>query len=128
MNPSPTSSIKVITPDGTLFVHLLEDDDGRPIRLLLNIGKNGYSLNAWASALAQAISLALRKGASVHDVIESISNITSDGNKREQRNGVRSGPEGVVSALMRYVGVVNDSNEKEEEARGYRPARFRHLE
>lgn len=125
-----TISVKVNTPDGTLFVHVVEDEvTHKPIQVLLNIGKNGYSLNAWASALAQTITLALRSGASLHDIIKEISNITTGDRQRDTRNGVRSGPEGVAAGLLRYLGRNNGSEEDEDErVEKFRPARFRHLE
>lgn len=122
-----TSSIKVKTPDGTLFVHIVEER-GQPTEILLNIGKSGYSLSAWANALARVASLALRKGATLSELTQEVSNITSERKTRHQ-NGitVRSGPEGLATALLLYARRSN-FNSDEDDDRGFRPARFRYLE
>jgi|SRR5882724_2881223 len=128
---APTISVRVKTPDGTLFVHVLEDERKLPEEILLNIGKSGFSLQAWANALARVASLALRRGVSLREIAHEVSGITTDRSVRAQ-NGVtiRSGPEGLAHGLLQYL--RHDESPRREDDDGdegtFRPARFRHLE
>ena len=105
-NPAHEASIsytvKTQTPDGTLFTTVIEEL-GAPRQVILTIGKSGFSLQAWADALARAISLALRSGLSLQAVISEVSNISTD--RKTFSNGavIRSGPEGVAYALLQYI-------------------------
>lgn len=94
--------IKVVTPDGTLFVTVLEEH-GKPIAFRLEIGKAGSTLRAWCDALGASTTLALQHGVTIEDIITELSNISSDKlTYTEQQVPVRSGPDGFVVALMRY--------------------------
>lgn len=96
-------TIQVPTPDGMMFVAIMENTDGSPIAVQIHIGKSGAPLAAWSNALSRIMSLALDKGATINDLIEELSSQTSD-KSRTTTNGesVRSGVEGVFVALMRY--------------------------
>ncbi|HEX9430864.1 MAG TPA: hypothetical protein VF944_10850 [Candidatus Bathyarchaeia archaeon] len=97
----PTFSIKVDTPDGRMFVHILEND-GLPVQVLINIGKSGTNLSAWADAVSRMVSQML-KYTSIYVIIEELSGITSSRFIRlAQGEVIRSGPEGVAYALVKY--------------------------
>jgi len=98
----PTTSIRVRTPDGDLFVHIAEQD-GKPIELLMNIGKSGYALAAWSDALGRIVSLALRSGISLREIADTLSNIRADRVTRSNGIAVHSGPEGLATAIMKYL-------------------------
>lgn len=93
----------VKTPDGTIFVTVMEDTDKRPCGVHIHLGKSGGSANAWAQTLARTMNLALDNGAAINDLIEQLSQHTTDRSQRND-NGVeiRSGVEGVAYALMQY--------------------------
>lgn len=96
-------TIQVPTPDGNMFVTILEGVDGKPIAIQVHIGKAGAPIAAWSNALARIISLALDKGATINDLIEELSSQTSDKNRQTTRGEiVRSGVEGIWIALMQY--------------------------
>src|SRR5688572_23478288 len=97
----PNVTQRIGTPDGTLFVHIIEDNN-RPVMIQINAGKSGTSVAAWCDALARAINTALVSGIDWMKFIEEFSNITTSKAIRLV-NGVeaRSGPEGVAIALMR---------------------------
>lgn len=98
----PTFSIKVDTPDGKMFVHILEDKDGLPVRVLINIGKAGTNLAAWADATSRLVTMML-KYASIYIIIEELSGITSSRfSLLAHGEVVRSGPEGIARALLKY--------------------------
>lgn len=100
----PTYSYKVDTPDGMMFVQILEDDQRRPFQILIMIGKAGSSLNAWSDAVARLVSRLL-PAAGVHGAIEELSNITSDRPMRRLARGetIHSAPEGIAYALLKYT-------------------------
>lgn len=114
-----TVSIRVNTPDGKIFVHIAEDSHGKPVEVLINIGKSGYALAAWCEAVQRMLALTLRAGVDLHTIIAEISNLRTD--KSVMSNGlvIRSGPEGLVVALLRYL-----STKGEERDDDYRPARM----
>lgn len=114
----PTTSIRVITPDGKLFVHIAEDEHGEPAEVLINIGKTGYSVYAWADALQRLISLHLKNGIDLRTIVNEISNIHTGKATRSNGANVWSGPEGLAHALMRYLA----SKAKRANDDDYRPA------
>lgn len=115
----PVTSIRVVTPDGTMFVHIGEYDGG-PKKVWLHIGKAGTSLSTWTDALGRVISLALRNGVKLSDVVEEISNIKTS-RTRKAANGayISSGPDGLAHGLLSYA-----ASKRKDEDEGYRPARL----
>lgn len=100
----PTYSYKIDTPDGMMFVQILENEQGNAVQMLIQIGKAGTSLNAWSDAVARLVSRLL-PSVGVYGAIEELSNITSDRPMRRLSRGesIRSAPEGVAYALMKYT-------------------------
>lgn len=99
---SPAYSIQLDSPDGRIWVHVCEDENERPFKVLINVGKTGASLYAWASATADLVS-ELLPHVGVHKVIEILSGHLSDRERRTlQGVQIRSGPEAISVALMRY--------------------------
>ena len=92
--------VKIVTPEGTAFLIINEDpDSGQPVGFDLQFGKSGMTIRAWAFALSRTMTLAVSHGASIEDLIQELSNITSD---QINSNGIRSGVDGVVRGLIRY--------------------------
>jgi hypothetical protein len=105
-------TVRVSTPDGTLFVHIAEDEKGKLKQIMLNLGKAGTAASAWANSLAASLTMSIELGATLEDLLELLSNITSGSSPRLAIGGnCTSGPEGVWMALMRY------RREKHEEIR-----------
>ena len=98
----PSVTIKVPTPDGTMYV-CISDYEGRPWRVDITIGKAGSALMAWAHSLARLCTMALQGSASLDDLINELAGVTSDKLTMNQRTEVRSGPEGVAIAFLRYL-------------------------
>jgi hypothetical protein len=114
------SVIEVTTPDGTMFVTILELNN-KPIGFRLEIGKSGSTLRAWCEAVGQLATLAIQAGISLDDIITELSNLSSDKLVFTGKQvPVRSGPDGFVVALMRYrqskydemLGVLGVNNTK----------------
>lgn len=125
-------NIKVETPDGRMFVTIMEGKDGKPFKILVNIGKSGRALAAWADGLAEFISLSLQN-IGLDPTIKNLIGHKSD-KYALQRNEdgvtvVHSGPDGIAHALVRYradkyhrllrsFGVSPDENDEDY----FRPA------
>lgn len=93
---------KIRTPDGTMFVNVLENIDGEPIGIIINIGKSGSSVAAWAQALASICTAALQNGTKLEALLTELSCVTSTGSARSSEVVVTSGPEGLYVALLKY--------------------------
>jgi hypothetical protein len=109
MAPNPdifrSVNYRVATPDGTMHVTIMDDNNGQPIKILIHIGKAGTAVSAWAYALAEMISLSLESGTPYSKILEQLSSITSGATPRIAVGGgaeARSGVEGLWIALMRY--------------------------
>jgi hypothetical protein len=104
----PSFTVKVMTPDGVMFVTVVEEDnpinnEPEPVQILISIGKTGSAIAAWANMAALLISALLETDLSISDVIMKISNILSDGISTQKTGiDIRSGPEGLQYALTRY--------------------------
>lgn len=99
-----SETVRVTTPDGTMFVNIMEDSKGNPVQIQLNVGKAGNSVAAWAFAMATLCTMLLSSGKySINDLIAHLSGITTNKHLRHM-DGVRcsSGPEGLVIALLKY--------------------------
>lgn len=92
------------TPDGELYLTIIEDNDHRPVKLFIEIGKSGSSIRAWTDAFQRIASLVLDNGGSIDDIISELSGITSGFIARDSGAGaiVNSGPSGIVRALEKY--------------------------
>lgn len=102
-------SFRVRTPDGTMNVIVMEDDNGNPFEIQAFIGKAGSSLAAWAAATCAMVSVALRNKVPLQTIINELADITSDGTARIGATGnCRSGPEGVYSALIQYRNDIRE--------------------
>lgn len=98
----PSNVLRKLTPDGTIFVIIDEDETGKPIQVRVNIGKAGSGLAAWTFAFSQLFTLALQHGATIEDVITVLSNTNSDRLVYDRNTPIKSGPAGVVQALLSY--------------------------
>lgn len=107
---------RVRTPDGTLFVTIMEDDDSNPIMIQVNGTKSGTSVAAWCDATARLCNIALRNGVDFMTLVQELSNITTSRALRLVTGAMcRSGPEGFAIALMRYRDGKNEERENQEE-------------
>ena len=99
-----TTTTKVRTPDGTMFVIVLDDDNGKPVGVQINIGKAGSSLSAWANATTALVTKMLDSGIGLNEVITELSELTTDKIvlSGDANIPVRSGPDGLCYALMEY--------------------------
>ncbi|HEC64533.1 MAG TPA: hypothetical protein ENI23_04495 [bacterium] len=98
---------KITTPNGIMFITIVESlnylKKPIPINILITIGKSGSAIMAWANMTASLISLLFKNKVDLEDIIVEISMNLSD-HSVLQKPGVhiRSEPEGIKYALMRY--------------------------
>ena len=95
-------SIRKETPLGTMFVHISEDDRGQPFDVFINLGKAGGSAMADAEAMGRLISLALRSGIPMQEVVRQMRGISSDRAVGLGPNKVLSAPDAIGIALEEW--------------------------
>jgi|SRR6266849_5651558 len=100
-------SIKVHTPDGTMFFNIIEDKD-KPVGVTIILGKAGSSVQAWSQALAAVITLALRNNVEISIIAEEVSSITTDKVSFSNDRVIRSVPDAIAQAILIYL--ANKSN------------------
>jgi ribonucleoside-diphosphate reductase alpha chain len=98
----PSVSIKVLTPDGTMYVTIVDDESGKPTRVLISIGKAGSRLSAWSDAVGRLVSRMFKKGFSTQDIIAELAGIGSDNLKMQGETEIRSTAEGIAKAFLVY--------------------------
>lgn len=97
-----STSIRKETPLGTMFIHISEDDRNQPFDVFLSLGKAGGSAMADAEALGRMISLALRSGIPLQELIRQLRGISSDRAVGLGPNKVLSMPDAVGIALEEW--------------------------
>lgn len=93
---------EVHTPDGTLFLSIVEED-GRPIRMSIEIGKSGSAIRAWTSTVEDLINTLLDKNVGIRELIAIFSSNHGDRESLNSHGNVKSGSDGIVYALYRYL-------------------------
>lgn len=98
----PSVTIRVATPDGKMFVIIVDDTNGNPTRVIIAIGKAGSRLMAWAESMSRLTTRLIKNGSSINDVIMEVSGIRADRLVMNGETEITSGPEGLAKALLIY--------------------------
>lgn len=98
-----SATVKVQTPDGTMYLIIMENEHGMPSRVDIQIGKSGTPIRAWSMATSDLINLCLDNGISLHQIVARIIGATSDRSRDNEEGKVSSGPEGVAYAIFSYL-------------------------
>jgi ribonucleoside-diphosphate reductase alpha chain len=96
---------------GNLYV-TVNTYDGRPFEVFVQIGKSGYSTMADAEAAGRLVSLALRSGISVKDVVEQLEGIGGSSPVFSEGKLVMSIPDAIATVLKNHF-VQSSENEAE---------------
>lgn len=98
-----SQTIKTKCGFGVLYVTISEDKDGKPFETFLHIGKSGGSIRAKAEAIGRLVSLCLRSGIDIKDVIKQLENI--EGNHPVNYDGklIKSMPDAFAWVLKEYL-------------------------
>jgi len=106
-----TESIK--TGMGSLYITVSEFK-GRPFELFATVGKSGKSTQAKTEAIGRLISLALRSGIRVDEIIAQISGIRGEHAVFQDRGLVYSIPDAIAKVLeKRYMPKGNGNGKKQ---------------
>ncbi|MGM0651334.1 MAG: LAGLIDADG family homing endonuclease [Bacillota bacterium] len=103
------STTSVRTPMGNLFVTLNSADD-KPFELFAQIGKAGSDVVAFTEAIARLISLALRCGVSVDEIVTQLEGIGGARSVGFGPNRIMSVPDAIGQSLRILAQTKSDSN------------------
>jgi ribonucleoside-diphosphate reductase alpha chain len=94
---------KVDTGLGALYL-TINEQDGKPFEVFATIGKSGKSITAKAEAIGRLVSLALRSGVEVRDIVEQLKGIGGEHPKFQKKILLQSIPDAVSWVLEnRYL-------------------------
>ncbi|MDR0616090.1 MAG: vitamin B12-dependent ribonucleotide reductase [Synergistaceae bacterium] len=97
------TTVKIRTSFGNLYL-TLNQLGGRPFELFATLGKSGKDTQAHTEALGRLISLALRSGVKVRDVIEQLKGIGGSQPIFENDGIILSLPDAIAQGLERAMG------------------------
>ena len=94
---------KVDTGLGVMYV-TINEVDGQPFELFVTIGKSGHSITAKAEAIGRLVSLALRSGISVREIVKQIKGIGGEHPIFQKKGLLLSIPDAIAWVLEnRYL-------------------------
>jgi ribonucleoside-diphosphate reductase alpha chain len=91
---------KMVTGYGNLYVTVTEYE-GRPFEVFATIGKSGRSTTAKTEAIGRLVSLALRSGVSVKDIVDQLKGIGGEHPVFQKDGLVLSIPDAIARVLER---------------------------
>jgi len=98
---------------GNLYVTVNTFEE-KPIEVFVQIGKSGYSTMADAEATGRLVSLALRSGIAVEDVVEQLEGIGGSSPVFSEGKLVMSIPDAVATVLKRHFVELNEAGVNEQ--------------
>lgn len=122
IRPSITKGItkRIRTGEGSLYITINEDEQGLS-EIFTTIGKAGGNAAAQSEAISRLVSLALRSGIDVHDVIKQLKGISGPNPTWENGRLILSTPDAIGKALEDYLVNKNESNMENEEEKSKTP-------
>jgi ribonucleoside-diphosphate reductase alpha chain len=91
------------SPLGDLYVTINEDEGGKPFEVFATLGKAGGAAMADVEGIGRLISLALRSGIPIADVIQQLRGIACDRAVGLGPNKVLSVPDAIAQALAQHM-------------------------
>jgi ribonucleoside-diphosphate reductase alpha chain len=98
------STTKVMTGCGALYVTVNDDSDGEPYEVFATIGKAGGCVAAQTEAIGRLVSLALRSGVPVDEIIQQLRGISCHRPAGFGERKILSCSDGIGVVLARHVG------------------------
>lgn len=98
---------------GHLYVTVNNDDKDYPFEVFSHIGKCGGCSNAQSEAVCRLISLCLRSGIGIDEVIKQLKNIKCSSPKMTSEGTVFSCPDAISKALSKHIGQSPKTESKE---------------
>jgi len=94
---------KISTGLGELFL-TVNEMDGKPFEVFATIGKSGGSITAKAEAIGRLVSLALRSGVEVREIVQQLKGIGGENPKFMKKHLVKSIPDAIAHVFeSRYM-------------------------
>ncbi len=94
---------KIDTGLGVLFL-TVNEMDGKPFEVFATIGKSGGSITAKAEAIGRLVSLALRSGVEVREIVQQLKGIGGENPKFMKKHLVKSIPDAIAHVFeSRYM-------------------------
>lgn len=94
---------KIDTGLGVLFL-TVNEMDGKPFEVFATIGKSGGSITAKAEAIGRLVSLALRSGVEVREIVQQLKGIGGENPKFMKKHLVKSIPDAIAHVFeSRYL-------------------------
>ncbi len=104
---------KFKTELGNAYITVNADESSKPLEVFVEIGKTGSTVQSFAEALGRLVSLALRSGIDVHEVIRQLDNIKSGVPIRQDIGIViYSVPDAIAKALKLFIGELEAQETK----------------
>lgn len=115
---------RINTGWGKVYVHINEDEDGQPFEVFVTIGRSGGIYNRMGESLGKTISNALRGArdprVTLRAIGEDLEGIRSDRVAEDNGDTVRSIPDAVGIAILRYLdGKLDPAQPIRGDAQGY---------
>ncbi len=109
------ATYRIVTPLGSAFITVNQDQNGNPFEVFITIGKAGSEVAAMAEALGRMISTTLRFGnhkppiERAHEIVDQLKGIGGSRSVGFGSNKVRSLPDAVAKAISMHFGfnIVN---------------------
>jgi hypothetical protein len=95
-------SIAVQTPAATMFVFVIEDNEGKPSKIMIEAGKCGSEIAAQSSVMAEMATKLLENEGGFEQLLTMLSSVTTSNSRDNRGILVRSCPEGLYLALIKY--------------------------
>ena len=105
-------TIKTKTGYGTLYLTINEMNE-KPFEVFALIGKPGTSVTAKTEAIGRLVSLILRSGIDVKEVIKQLKGIEGENSTYDGKNLIRSIPDAIAQVLERLY--ITEKLTQEEE-------------
>jgi len=94
---------KIATGLGVLFL-TVNEVNGKPFEVFATIGKSGGSITAKAEAIGRLVSLALRSGVEVREIVQQLKGIGGENPKFMKKHLVKSIPDAIAHVFeSRYM-------------------------
>lgn len=94
---------KITTGNGNMYI-TINTDGNIPFEVFANVGKSGWSTAADTEAICRLISLCLRNGIDIDEVIEQLSDIGGDTPIHHKGKLIKSIPDAIAKALHKRFG------------------------
>ncbi|MCK5832685.1 vitamin B12-dependent ribonucleotide reductase [bacterium] len=125
-------TFKVAAGCGNLYITLNEDEKG-PCELFTHLGKSGGCAQSWSEGISRLVSLALRSGIDIEEIIEQLKGIACPTPVWDRGEMIKSCPDAIAKSMRWYAearkradsGVADESKADKSKANIVDTIKFR---